>query len=178
MNLSHNENIILYVIERTPGLGKTAAMKILYFLQQVKQMRLGYDFDIYTYGPYTSEVTDNLDTLISSGLIKSTQYSVNNSVNSYVGYELNISESGKEVIKELPNEDQNSIQDVLDFTKGKPAKTLELYSTIVFINQLYLKNKIPNNQEIIIDKVHEIKPHFDNKVILEAYNRLYEKKYI
>lgn len=78
----------------------------------------------------------------------------------------------------LSSQDKEKIQEVLNFTDGKLAKTLELYSTIVFINQLYLKNKIPGTQESIISKVHEIKPHFDEKTILEAYNKLSEVKYI
>jgi len=178
MNLSHSENIILHILDGKdgkPGLGKTAVMKIVYLLQQVKQMELGYDFDIYTYGPYAPEVTDHLDTLISNGFISSMIYNYNN----YVGYQLNISESGRSEMKEISNNEKSNIQDILNFTDGKSAKTLELYSTIIFIKHLYLKNKILCDQENdVISKVHEIKPHFGEETISEAYNVLSELKYI
>jgi len=35
-------------------------MKLLYFLQEWKGVRLNYDFRLYTYGPFESEVLSDL----------------------------------------------------------------------------------------------------------------------
>lgn len=175
MNLSHSENTILHILNQKPELGKTAVMKIIYFLQQVTQMELGYDFDIYTYGPYSSTVTNHIDTLISNGFISSMMYDYND----YVGYKLSISESGRLEMNELSDQDQKNIKKILKFTEGKSAKDLELYSTIIFISVIYLKNKMLHCKENdIINKVHEIKPHFNKETIAKSYNELLERDYI
>jgi len=174
MSLSQSENVILHILKGKPKTGKTAVMKIVYLLQQVKQIKVGYNFDIYTYGPYASEVAEHLDNLVYDELVTSCVYCINN----YVGYELSVSEKGKERMEELSSEDQRSIQDILNFADGKTAKDLELYSTIVFINHLYHTNRLSNGRQRVIEKVHEIKPHFNIDTISDAYNILSDIKYI
>ena len=41
--------------------GKTAVMKYLFILQEVFKVPLGYEFSLYTYGPYCSDVLSDLD---------------------------------------------------------------------------------------------------------------------
>jgi uncharacterized protein YwgA len=174
MNLTQGEHIILNILNGRPNLGKTALMKIVYLLQQIKQLELGYDFDIYTYGPYASEVTIDLDNLISDGFVLSAIHNHGN----YFGYELNISETGKEKMQKLRDDDEKSLQEILSFAADKSARDLELYSTIVFINHLYQKNKMACGSKKVVDNVHEIKPHFDAPIISEAYRKLVEIGYI
>lgn len=174
MNLPYSQNVILNIMNQKPNLGKTAIMKIVYMLQQVKKLSLGYDFEIYTYGPYSSEVLDSIDELVDNDLACSKMYRYSN----YVGYELNISEKGETEIENLGVKDKSSIDDILEFSDGKSAKDLELYSTIIFVSNLYSQNKLDNGQAVVSEKVHEIKPHFDLEFISNAYKVLEEKKYI
>src|SRR5947209_7331715 len=44
---------------RSP-LGRTAVMKLCYFLQAVRGVDLGYDFRLYTYGPFDPSVLGDL----------------------------------------------------------------------------------------------------------------------
>lgn len=174
MTMTHEKSIILNIIDQNPKMGKTAVMKVVFMLQQVKKLNMGYDFSIYTYGPYSSDVTDDVDELISDGLITSTMYPYQN----YIGYELNISSEGKSVIQALQQDEQVAIKDVLDFVDGKNAKELELYSTIIYVDDLYTKNGWPNEEGGIVSKVHEIKPHFDERVISGAFKELKKINYI
>src|SRR5438270_366775 len=50
------------LVERAPAqtLGRTAIMKLAYFLQVLKKVPLGYDFGLHTYGPFASDVLDDL----------------------------------------------------------------------------------------------------------------------
>ena len=48
-----------------PGMGKTAVMKAMFMLQQVKGISLGCDFSIYTYGPYAAEIMEDIDELLT-----------------------------------------------------------------------------------------------------------------
>ena len=54
-------DIIFELVSQKADLGKTAIMKFMFMLQQVYKVPLGYDFKIYTYGPYSSEVMDDMD---------------------------------------------------------------------------------------------------------------------
>src|SRR5439155_1015164 len=50
------------LVRQAPGkLGRTAVMKLAYLLQTVKGVPLGYDFRLFTYGPFDSDVLDDLD---------------------------------------------------------------------------------------------------------------------
>jgi uncharacterized protein YwgA len=174
MSLSYEKNILLNILQHNSNMGKTAVMKVIFMLQQVKGMSLGYDFSIYTYGPYSSDVTEDVDDLISIGLIKSTMYPYH----SYIGYELNIAEKGKSHIEKLSTTDEKAVADILDFIKGKSAKDLELYSTIVYVDNLYTKNLWKKDTNSIIKKVKEIKPHFEEVVISEAFQTLKTRDYL
>ena len=174
MSLPQCENVILYVLENKPGTGKTAVMKILYMLQQVKNIKMGLSFDVYTYGPYTSEVYDHLDCLISEGYISSCMYHMNN----YVGYQLNITDTGKQRMEKLNKKELECIKEIIAFTSGKTAKALELYSTIIFVDNLYHVNKLSNGRQRIVENVRDLKPRFSLEEITNAYNELTQIKYI
>src|SRR3954453_13462677 len=47
------------------ALGRTQLMKLFYFLQELKGIPLGYDFRLFTYGPFDSEVLSDLATATS-----------------------------------------------------------------------------------------------------------------
>lgn len=174
MNLPYSHNVVLNIMKQSPDLGKTKLMKIIYMLQQVKKIDLGYDFDIYTYGPYSSEVLETVDELTDGGLLSSRIYQYSN----YVGYELNLTDEGTQTLSNIKKDENAAIHDILDFAEGKTARDLELYSTIVFIHNFYSQSKPKSNQTAVEKKVHEIKPHFDEQTISNAYKVLAENNYI
>ncbi|MCL2358983.1 MAG: hypothetical protein FWD52_09180 [Candidatus Bathyarchaeota archaeon] len=174
MSLQYNKNIILNVLEQQSGLGKTAVMKIIYMLQQVKKMDMGYDFTIYAYGPYSAGVIEDIDDLIEKSLVDSQVYEYAN----YIGYNLNLTALGKTKLAKLVTNDERKIKDILSFAGEKQAKELELFSTIIFIENQYAKNQWEREQKDIVDKVAEIKPHFNKEKISTAYTTLLENKYI
>ena len=45
---------------KNPNLGHTAIMKLAYFLQALRNVPLGYNFRLYTYGPYDADVLGDL----------------------------------------------------------------------------------------------------------------------
>ena len=56
--------VITELASRAPNgfLGRTALMKLCYFLQEVKNVPLGYHFTLYSYGPFDSDVLSSLGT--------------------------------------------------------------------------------------------------------------------
>ena len=174
MTLLNDENVILNVMKKKPDLGKTALMKIVYMLQQVEHVELKYDFEMYTYGPYSSEVLESIEELEEKGLLRSEMYPYGN----YVGYQLNISEKGEEALRSLDAATEQSVDDILAFSDGKSARDLELLATIIFISGLYHRNKLGSGQDEVVKKVREIKPHFDKAAVSAAYEALKEKSYV
>ena len=175
MSLSIRKSAILNLLQQNPKLGKTAVMKAVFMLQQVKGIELGYDFSIYTYGPYASDVMADIDDLVEEGFISSTMYPYNN----YIGYRLEVTKSGETEISVQPMDDESqALKDISDFIRGKSAKDLELYSTIIYIANLYTKNAWGVGEKPIVEKVKEIKPHFSTGDIQGAYQRLKAIKYI
>jgi len=168
MKLNYNREVILNLISKKPKLGKTAVMKMIFILQYVFDMDLGYEFDIYTYGPYCAEVLGELDALIYDNFIKADVYKYRNSL----GYVLEITEKGESSKGNLSSEDMGKISNVLSYFGDKSAKELELDSTIIYTRWLYVKNKWGDNKDEIIGDVHEIKPHFPISVIGDAYDSL------
>jgi hypothetical protein len=72
------------------GMGRTTLMKLIYFLQTLKGLPLGYRFRLYTYGPFDPKVLDDLKMAEMSGIVRS-------SVSSYsggYGYEIRPADVG------------------------------------------------------------------------------------
>ena len=64
---------IAYLCTRAPGegIGRTAVMKLCYFLQTLKGVPLGYRFTLYSYGPFDSDVLSDLGTAESRKAVSS-----------------------------------------------------------------------------------------------------------
>ncbi len=174
MNLSNRKNVIVKMLQENPGMGKTAVMKTIYMLQQVKHIDLSCEFSIYTYGPYDANVIEDIDELVSDGLLSSSTYRYKD----YIGYTLSATDSGVKAVQNLRDEYTVELIEILDFVRGKNAKELELYSTIIYVEDWYLKNKKANNMTAITKKVHELKPHFTEGVIQEAYTCLSKASFL
>jgi hypothetical protein len=59
------------VVQARTKLGRTALMKLAYLLQIARGVPLGYDFRLYTYGPFDSDLLNDLARAESFGLVKS-----------------------------------------------------------------------------------------------------------
>ena len=174
MNLSNRKNVIIKMLQENPNMGKTAVMKTIYMLQQVKHIDLGCEFSIYTYGPYSADVMEDINELVSDGFLSSNVYFYKD----YIGYTLSTTDSGTKAVSNPKDEDTVALKEILNFVRGKNAKELELYSTIIYVEDWYLKNEKANNIPAIINKVHELKPHFSEEVIQKAYTCLSEANFL
>src|SRR5258708_4427600 len=63
--------LIADLVARAPTrLGRTALMKCLFFLKVVGQVPLPYSFGLYTYGPFDSNVLDDLQYAEALGAVE------------------------------------------------------------------------------------------------------------
>ena len=110
-------------------LGRTQLMKLFYFLQELKEVPLGYDFRLFTYGPFDSEVLSDLSSACSrNAVIEDTiQYSRG------YGYTITPAANAEKLSSELANNYSDiagKADEVVREFGSYGAAELELRSTI------------------------------------------------
>jgi hypothetical protein len=154
--------------EQTCGtLGRTQLMKLCYFLQAFRGVRLGYYFTLYAYGPFDSDVLADLQTAESMDVLHT-------EVEYYPGgYKYDIrpgekKEKAKSFAGDFLTAHRKDIEWVAAKFGGRPAAELELLSTIAFVNQ---EEGISSRDELI-ERVKSVKPHFSRRQIGREANWL------
>lgn len=170
MTLKKRIAIISEIVQKKPGVGKTAIMKFVFLLQKVYKVPLGYNFEIYTYGPYSSEVMEDIDFANQQEIITIHREIYPNGVS---GYRIEPSRKLECTIKQekdFINENEPMINNVIKAFGNRNAKELELLTTIVYLYGTYKANNWPLDE--VPSNVHEIKPHFDIETIEDEYHNL------
>ncbi len=133
-------------------------MKLAYFLQELKQVPLGYDFRMHFYGPYDSEVLSDLKYAESLQFLKSEVELFSK------GYRYKVTpgpltplihEKGDAFVSKYNQE----IGDIVRIFGAYQPSELELLSTIHYTSA-YLSSPSPVSMEEIAARVKAIKPHF------------------
>lgn len=152
------------VIARAPTkLGRTALMKCLFFLKVLKHVPMPYSFSLYTYGPFDSDVLDDLQYAVALGVVegKLVQYPRAR------GYEYqggpNLDEVEKKSKDFLASHEQ-SIDWVLSEFGTRSALDLEMASTLVYIDRTTHGKKRMRIDDLV-RKVHDVKPHLSVETI-------------
>ena len=135
--------------------GRTALMKLCYFLQEVEGVPLQYEFSLYTYGPFDSEVLADLQTAEELNILETEfeQYPGG------YGYQIGPGPSADRVIhqaKEFFDEYLEVVDRIAASLASKKPAELELASTIVFVS----KGKPGSSDQAIVTLVRAVKPYF------------------
>jgi hypothetical protein len=131
---------------------------MIYLLQEAYGVKCGYQFEIYTYGPFTSQLLQDLDLVEAFNGVR-----VSPVISALGGYHIEPGEQNTEVREKarefLKNQEvsqaiDNLIQDFGSFN----AKELELLATIVYVDRDMRDEGL--SREDLIKMVGEIKPKF------------------
>ena len=145
-------------------LGKTQIQKLVYFAQALG-VPFDYKYEIYHYGPYSFELSHDLNALNSRGVL-----SVKSDPTGF-GYEIS---AGKFAEKfKLETKYQKKIEAILDKIGRNTPAELEVKATIHFVKSIVKKNKSD-----VIPKVHALKPRFTEEFIERCYSHLQQLKWI
>jgi uncharacterized protein YwgA len=164
---------------KAPGetIGRTALMKMMYFLQELHGAPLGYDFRLYTYGPFDSEVLSDLGTATSLNTVN--ERTVIHSRG--YGYEITPGTSAQPLSAELERRNRDLAKQVDsvvaefgDFSAGE----LELRSTILYVDRELSQSGTKTTAKDIAERVRQIKPHFDDATILDRLSDMLKKKWL
>ncbi len=156
-DLARRISIIVALVQQAPGqrLGRTAVMKLLYFLSVLRNVSLGYRFTLYSYGPFDSEVLQDLDYAQSLGAL--TTRVVGNAVG--YGYDIqpgSEADSAQDFAPKFLRKHQNDVAWVLQHFGRFGAADLELAGTIVYVDRESSAQTIDE----LAQRVRDVKPHF------------------
>lgn len=165
------------LLERVPrrALGRTALMKLVYFLQTLRGVPLGYSFGLYTYGPYDSQVLDDLDYAEALNVVQVAKIEHPG----HYGYEIRTGPLAKKLGRlgsEFVRQHADDIAWVVNGFGRFNASDLELISTILFVDREWARVRVHQTTENLIEQVFTIKPHFSRDVIGSCISGLESKK--
>jgi hypothetical protein len=167
--------LIADLVARAPTkLGRTALMKCLFFLKVVKQVPLPYSFGLYTYGPFDSNVLDDLQYAEALGAVEGNLVEYPRAS----GYEYQRGPKIGEVEKqarEFLSRHEKSIDWVLSEFGTRSAIDLEMASTLVFIDRAVSQNNAKATLTELARKVHEVKPHLNLETIVREARTLKDR---
>jgi hypothetical protein len=162
---------LVAIVQKRTGLGLTALMKLCYFLQTLRAVPLGYDFTLYSYGPFDSAVLSDLTTAESLGGVSSrvVQYSGG------YGYEIEPTGRSRAVVGlaagfiEKYREDINWVVEAFG---GLRRADLEVLSTIVYVDRKSAEADELLSEDDLVHRVREVKPNFSEDFVAENVRRL------
>ena len=167
--------LIADLVARSPSrLGRTALMKCLFFLKVLKGLPLPYNFRLYTYGPFDSDVLDDLQYAEYLGAVESelvTYYGGR-------GYEYGRgpkAEGLQNESKDFLAKYRESVDWVLKEFGNRTAMDLEMASTLVYIDRTSGKKNAKKTIADLARKVHEVKPHISADAIEREAQKLRER---
>ena len=163
---------ITYIAENVTICGKTALQKLVYFLQEWKDVPLGYNYEFYTYGPFSSELMGDLDYTDSLGAVHVKAVLTG-------GYCIVAGNRGKEIkdrSKDFLLKYQSEMDDVINIFGGSSAVRLELLATTHYVFSYFRRQNAESNDQEVVETVHSLKPgKFTSEQIYDSIKFLREK---
>ncbi len=153
-------------------IGKTAMQKYVYFLQEFG-VNLNYRYEMYYYGPYCFELSNDLDLLNMLGVI-----AIEDSPTTY-GYSIKLLDNTDKYLKQTEEQDiletcQSGFNKLLELLGNCSTRQLELYATIHFVDRILKKRGKNDDADSVIHEVKFLKPKYSTDECEEAYQYLSE----
>jgi uncharacterized protein len=151
-------------------LGKTQVQKLVYFAQD-GGVPLGYKYEIYHYGPYSFELSDDLGSLDSLGVLDI------DSDPSGFGFHISPGKFSNKF--RLEPKYLKKVEEVISqFGSNTPAQ-LEVKATIHFVHSVVKKQVgLGKTKSEVVQRVHALKPRFNDEFIKKCYSDLEQARWI
>ena len=159
--------------ERAPAghIGRTALMKYMYFLQIVRGVPLGYNFSMYSYGPFDSDVLADLSSAETLNIVDVDPVEFSGGY----GYRITAGSRGdtaKQNASQFLFRHEEDIEWLFTIFGSLNSAELELTSTIVYVDREFAKNRQRVSVSDVAERVNEIKPHFTREHVRGFVERL------
>ena len=168
--------VIATLVQRNETrLGRTGIMKLMYFLQELKKVPLGYSFRLYTYGPYDSQVLEDLKVATDAETVTAEAFQWQGGM----GYEIKLGKNADEFISRYADELKDFDAD-LDWVVrefgNRTASDLEVVSTIIYVDRSSGQKGEHLTADEIVSRVGDVKPHHTEQKIRAILTDLVEKQ--
>ena len=164
MNQSTRSTIVWLLVQRLKDSGKTKIVKLLFLLQETFGVPLGYRFRLHHYGPYAFEVDDDLTSLELEGKL-----SVTPDAQGYGYHVISLRDPSPQSVVEADLY-LAQLDGVLGRFGGESVNSLEILTTVVFLNQL-----THTTGEELIARVSALKPRYSVDFIRDTVRRTEEE---
>lgn len=160
---------------KCPQFGKTALQKLVFLLQDLYGIDCDYDFSLYTYGPYTSKLQQDLDVVENLGGV------IIALVMGGAGGYCILPGDKKDALceKAYPFLQDPKVAVALDRLTADFgvcwARDLELISTIVYVAKDLKRTNKPVSRDQLLNMVHDVKPKFPAGEISSTIEELQSK---
>lgn len=144
-------------------LGRKAFQKIVHLSTTLGNVPTGYSFSYYIYGPFSRELSSDLELAEIAGVILSSQ---DLSTGSYDIKPGELAPSAEKHASDYLGSYEAKLAKVLAAFGNKPAKSLELYSTIVFVE--FAEPILLNDDAAMIKRINSLKPKYSDSEIASA----------
>lgn len=172
--------VIAALAEKYPGgsFGRTAVMKLCYFLQTLCRVPLGYHFTLYSYGPFDSDVLSDLDYAEELGAITSEVVHFTSGAYGYRISPTNRAGPLKDKAAIFLREHAKDLDWVIAEFGNMSSAELELASTIVYADREVLRRGSRQTMTELVLRVRDVKPHFTHVQIQRLAGQFAEKKFL
>jgi uncharacterized protein YwgA len=173
----HQYGVISYLAQKLEGrnkLGKKAVQKLIYLIQELSKIPIGYRFHFYHYGPYSNELSGDLEYVAN---LKGITMQYNPSLNMY---NITHGENTHAIISKASSfikSYEDGISKIINDFGGKRGQDLELIATIIYVWK-DSQEKHNYDEYKIISQVAELKPKFNRDEIERNYDYLKKNRYI
>jgi len=147
---------------KTQQLGKTQFQKLVYFCQD-RGIPLGYKYEIYHYGPYSFQLSDDMSSLDSLGVLN-----VGTDSGGF-GFHIELGQfAGK---YELQRRYLLIMDQVISKLGSNTPAQLEVKATIHFVHRV-MKSRGAASESTVASKVRNLKPQFADTFIHQCFREL------
>lgn len=146
----------------SPQFGKTVLQKMVYLLNEIYRVPSGYEYSLYTYGPYCSELTSDVEFVSAMGAIQLCQ--------THRGFVINLSDKSDMITQkstDFINEHKEQFDDLIEKFGKFNARELELRSTLIFLARSEKMSK-----KLLGLQLAELKPYFAEDEISNTIDEL------
>ncbi|MGH6872688.1 MAG: hypothetical protein ACREHE_14395 [Rhizomicrobium sp.] len=153
--------------KRSRQVGKKALQKLVHLVQELGDVDAGYRFSFYTYGPYSSDLTADLDAVAALGGIRISYDSADNSfaIEIAQGEDWVLAQGGAFIAR-----NSGRIDEIVKQFGERLAKDLELVSTIVYLRRH--ERRLFDNDGDVVARVKALKPKYSESQIMGALDEV------
>jgi|GEM_PF-144261 len=145
--------------------GETHIQKSIYFLQELFDIPLNYNFILYKFGPFSFDLRDDLSECMACELI--------DAIPDFYGPHLYPTDYMKKLMTKFPKTLQkysSQVDFIAEKLGPKNVSQLERLSTALYVAQKY--PDLTKNEDNWLEKVHQLKPHQSKERISQAIKEL------